>query len=215
MTAHHDLFGLYVPGDSVVHRLPVGAKYLLLLGLTVPPVVIGQPAVTCAFLVTAAAALALARVPARTAYRLPWGLVVLLATLAGYHVLSGSWASAVTAPGAVLIAVYAGRLLTLTTPGPQLLDALVAAARPLRRVGADPEQLALAVALMVRSVPYLLGSFADVRAAAKARGLERNLHALVTPVVVGAVAYGQATGEALAARGLGQVERDEPTDVSK
>ena len=119
---------------------------------------------------------------------------MLLATLAGYHVLSGNWASAVTAPGAVLIAVYAGRLLTLTTPGPQLLDALVAAARPLRRVGVDPEALALAVALMVRSVPYLLGSFADVRAAAKARGLERNLHALVTPVVVGAVAYGQATG---------------------
>jgi biotin transport system permease protein len=203
VSAHHDLFGLYVAGDSVIHRLPVGGKYLLLLALTVPPVVIGQPAVTVAFLVATMAALALARLPARTAYRLPWGLVVLLATLCGYHLLAGSQTSAVTAPGAVLIAVYAGRLLTCTTPGPQLLDALVAAARPLRPVGVDPERFGLAVALMVRSVPYLLGSFHDVRAAARARGLERNLYALVTPVVVGAVAYGHATGEALAARGLG------------
>ncbi len=213
MSTHHDLFGLYRPGSSPVHRLPVGAKYLLLLALTVPPVVIGQPAVTVAFAAAAAAALAVARIPARTAYRLPWGLVVLLATLAGYHLLSRNWASAVTAPGAVLIAVYAGRLLTMTTPGPQLLDALVTAARPLRRVGVDPEQFGLAVALMVRSVPFLLGSFADVCEAAKARGLERNLHALVTPVVVGAVAYGQATGEALAARGLGEGYADDSQEV--
>ncbi|MGV1007485.1 MAG: CbiQ family ECF transporter T component [Dermatophilaceae bacterium] len=204
MSAHHDLFGLYVPGRSVIHRMPVGATYLLLLALTVPPVLVGQPAVTLAFLAAAALALAVARLPWRTAYRLPWGLVILLATLAGYHLLAGTWSSAITAPGAVLIAVYAGRLLTCTTPGPQLLDALVSAARPLRPLGVDPERFGLAVALMVRSVPYLLASFTDVRAAARARGLERNLYALVTPVVVGAVAYGQATGEALAARGLGQ-----------
>lgn len=204
MNAHHALLGQFVPGDSRVHRMPVGAKYALVLLLTVPPVVLGRPVVTLAFLAATAAALAVARVPARTAYGLPWGLVLVLAALAGYHLLAGTWTSAVTAPGAVLIAVLASRLLTMTTPGPDLLDALVAAVRPLRAVGLDPERFGLAVALMVRSVPFLLGSFADVRAAARARGLERNVYAAVAPVVVGAVAYAQATGEALAARGLGE-----------
>jgi biotin transport system permease protein len=204
VNAHHALLGQYVPGTSLVHRMPVGAKYLVVLALTVPPVVVGRPAVTLAFLAPTAAALAVARIPARTAYRLPWGLVLLLAMLAGYQVLVGNWASAVTVPGAVLIAVLASRLLTMTTPGPALLDALVAFARPFRVVGLDPERFGLAVALMVRSVPFLVGSFADVRTAARARGLERNLYAAVAPVVVGAVAYAHATGEALAARGLAE-----------
>lgn len=188
--------------------MAVGAKYLVVLALTVPPVVSGRPAVTLVFVTATTAALAVARVPARTAYRLPWTLVLLLAILAGYHVLRGNPAAAVTVPGAVLVAVLASRLLTMTTPGPDLLDALVSGARPLRVVGLDPERFGLAVALMVRSVPFLIGSFADVRTAARARGLERNLYAAVAPVVVGAVAYAHATGEALAARGLGDPDPD-------
>jgi len=62
----------------------------------------------------------------------------------------------------------------------------------------------LAVAIMVRSVPLLLDSFEQVRQAARARGRERNLFLLVTPVVVRAVGQAQATGAALAARGLGE-----------
>ncbi len=207
MRGQHDLFGSYVPGTSPVHRLPVGAKYLLVLLLTVPAVALGRPLVTVLLVAAAAATLALARVPARAAYRLPWPLVLVLLALAGYHAATGTWASAVTVPGAIVVALLASRILTCTTPGPELLDALVRAARPLRHVGVDPERVALAVALMVRSVPFLLGSFASVRDAAKARGVERNAAALVTPVVVGAVAYAQATGEALAARGLGESDR--------
>ncbi|HET7414781.1 MAG TPA: hypothetical protein VFI97_03695, partial [Arthrobacter sp.] len=44
----------------------------------------------------------------------------------------------------------------------------------------------------------------DVRDAAKARGLERNPRALLVPVVINAVAYAKQTGDALAARGLGE-----------
>jgi biotin transport system permease protein len=86
---------------------------------------------------------------------------------------------------------------------PVLLDAVVAAARPLRWVGLSPERFGLAVSVMLRSVPYLAGAFGDVRDAARARGLERNPMAHLTPVVVRAVGYAQATGDALAARGLG------------
>ena len=55
-----------------------------------------------------------------------------------------------------------------------------------------------------RSLPHLLGSFAEVRDAATARGLRRNPVTYVTPVVVRTVAYAHATGDALAARGLGE-----------
>lgn len=208
MSAHHDLFGLFVPGSSPLHRAGVATKYLLLLALVAPAVIAQRPWVTAALLILAVAVLGVARVPARAAYRMPLPLVVLLVALAGYHALTGDWAAAFVVPGNVWLAVLASRVLVTTTPGPALVDALVTAVRPLGVVGVDPERVALAVALMIRSVPYLVGSMADVRMAARARGLERNPVALLVPWVVGAVGYAHTTGEALAARGLTDAASD-------
>ena len=48
------------------------------------------------------------------------------------------------------------------------------------------------------------GTIEAAQRRSRARGRERNLFALVTPVVVRAVGQAQATGAALAARGLGE-----------
>jgi biotin transport system permease protein len=106
----------------------------------------------------------------------------------------------------ILLCVVAASLLTATTPLHRLLDGVVSLARPFRRFGADPERFALTIAIMLRSIPFIAGAFADVRDSARARGLERNLRALVLPVVITTVAYARHTGEALAARGLGEPE---------
>ena len=143
-------------------------------------------------------------VAARLAFALPSALWILLAVLAGYQLALGRPDLAVVVSANLVTAIYASRLLTLTTPGPVLIDALVAALRPFRRLGVNPEQVGLAIAIMVRSVPMLLDTVAQVRQAARARGRDRNLFALVTPVVVRAVGQAQATGAALAARGLGE-----------
>ncbi len=199
-----NLFGLYVPGATWLHRVGVGWKYLLLLVLTVPVLVVARPLPSAVALVVSALLLASTRTTARLALALPWALWVLLAVLAGYQLLVARPDLAVVVAANLVTAIYASRLLTLTTPGPVLIDALVAALRPLRRVGVNPERVGLAIAIMVRSVPLLLNTFAQVRLAARARGRDRNLFALVTPVVVRAVGQAQATGAALAARGLGE-----------
>jgi biotin transport system permease protein len=82
-----------------------------------------------------------------------------------------------------------------------MLDAVVRAARPLRR-WVDPEVVALTLGVMLRSVPWVAGAFTEVRDSARARGLERSPRAVVVPVVLHTVAYARRTGEALAARGL-------------
>ena len=61
--------------------------------------------------------------------------------------------AAIMRPGNILVAVLAARLLTLTTSMPVLMDALATALTPLRLVRLDPAQAALAVALMIRSIP--------------------------------------------------------------
>jgi biotin transport system permease protein len=67
---------------------------------------------------------------------------------------------------------------------------------------------------MVRSLPHLLGAFDEVRDAATARGIRRSPVAYVAPVVVRAVAYAHATGDALAARGLGEDDVATPADTT-
>ena len=199
-----NLFGLYVPGGTWLHRLGVGWKYLFLLALTVPVLLLALPWPSLAALVVSGLLLASTRVGARLAFALPWALWILLAVLAGYQLAIGRPDLAVVVAANLITAIYASRLLTLTTPGPVLIDAFVAALRPFRRLGVNPERVGLAIAIMVRSVPMLLDTVAQVRQAARARGRDRNLFALVTPVVVRAVGQAQATGAALAARGLGE-----------
>lgn len=203
MNASRALLGIHVPGTTLWHRWTTGPKYVVFLLLTVPAMVFDSAAVALGLLAASLAVVASARAPLRLAWGLPGGLVVLLALIGGYHAVTGHPEVGVRVVATILTALYASRLLLITTPMPELIDALVAFVRPLRHVGLDPERFGLAVAVMVRSVPHLVASFGDVQQAARARGLERNPFALVTPVVVQAVAYARSTGDALAARGLG------------
>ena len=197
-----NLFGLYVPGMTWLHRLPAGIKLALMVAVSVVPLTLRELWLSLALLAAIMVLLAATRLPWRTCFALAPVLWVMVGLLFGYQLVWGTWAIGLMVGANLVLCVYAARVLTLTTPAPALLDALVVLARPVRWVGGSPERVGLAAALMIRSVPYLLGSFAEVRAAARARGLERNLWAQLTPVIVGAVAYAKATGEALAARGL-------------
>ncbi len=184
--------------------MAVGWKYLVFLALVLPAAAGLGPAVSVGLLTASVIVVATTGAPLRLAWGLPAGLIGLLVLLGGYHVATGNWPLAVTIVCALLVAVYASRLLLLTTPTPVLIDALVSATRPLRPLGVDPERFGLAVAIMIRSIPFIASAFGEVRAAARARGLERNFFAQIAPVVVQTVAYARTTGEALAARGLGE-----------
>lgn len=206
MNASRALLGIHIPGNTPWHRMGVGWKYLVFLALTVPAVVLRDPLVTLGTLALTLVLVATTRAPLRIAWGMPLPLALLLAALAAYHVFTGAPEVAVAVVGATLVALYAGRILLISTPMPVLIDALVAAAGPFRRVGANPERFGLAVAILVRSIPFVVSAFGDVRDAVRARGIERNPIASVTPVVIQSVAYARTTGDALMARGLGDDE---------
>ena len=207
MNVHASLLGLHQPGKGWLFRLGVGWKYLLMLALSLPALIIQAWPVTLAALALTMALLASSGIGPARMLRIGWAMWLILGLLAAYQLVVLNPQAAVVVPGNLLLAVLAARLLTLTTPTPALLDALIVALRPLWFVGLNPERTALAVALMIRSIPYLLGLFDDARDAARARGTERNVVALLMPMVLGSVAHAERTGEALAARGLGERER--------
>ena len=214
MKAGNELFGTYQPAGSRLEALSVGWKYVLLLALTIPAIAVGRWWFSLASIVVTIVILVAARVGVRRAAGLSIGMVVVCALVVAVQALAGHVVTGVVVLENLVLALYATRVLTLTTPIPELVDGIAIACRPLRFFRVDPERIALAVAVMVRSLPHLLGAFDEVREAATARGIRRNPVAYVAPVVVRAVAYAHATGDALAARGLGEDDLAMSTDTT-
>ena len=196
-------FGLYHPGPSILHRLPAGPKLLVTaVVIVVLSLWIRQP-----WQVLPAAALAViayftARIPLRLTVVQLRPIVWMLAFVGAFQWIVAGWERAVVICGSLLVAVALAALVTLTTRMTDMLDAIVTAARPLRRVGVDPDRVGLVLVMTIRAIPLLGAVVARVTEARKARGLGFSLRALVVPVVVGALMTAEAMGEALAARGV-------------
>lgn len=203
MTVWVDPVGLYRPGDTPVHRAPVWLRLGGLAALGILLLVLHGAEAALAVLAAVVVVAVVARLPWRPTLR---GLAPLLLTAAALCVYQGwqrTWALGVEVAADLLSLVLAATVVTATTPSDVLIDLLTRAVRPLRHVGLDPEQVALAVALMLRTIPALGALYTEVRDAARARGLERSPRALLVPLVIRAVARARLTGDALAARGLG------------
>lgn len=197
------LLGLHVPGRSWLHRLGAGPKAAGLAVLGGAVVVLRGPGWAVGLLAVAVAAAVVARLPWRATARGLLPVLVAAAGLAAYQTWQRAPAVGIEVAADLLSAVLAATVVTATTPADRMLDLVVRAVRPLRRIGAAPETVGLAVALMLRSVPALERTTTEVRDAARARGLERSPRALLVPAAVRAVGRARLVGEALAARGLG------------
>ena len=198
-----DLLGVYQPGSTFLHRTPAGVKVVALTTLSVLTVVVRSPVTSGAIVVLAVVLLLVARVRAGSVGRTLRGLLVVMTLLAAYQTWQRGWAHAFTVVGALVALVLLATVLTVTTQVDEMVDTLTRALRPFRRLGVNPDLVALAFSLMVRGIPATLEIARETRQAALARGLDREPRAMLTPMVIRVVAHARATGDALHARGIG------------
>lgn len=196
--------GMHQPGASVLHRAPAAAKLVGLAVAGLAVVVARGPVSSLVALAVAAAAHVVAGLSWQRTRRGLLGTAVVALVVGVYQTWARGWQVGVETAAGLLALVLLATVVTATTRADELLEALQRAARPLRHVGLAPETVALAISLMLRSVPVLVQSVLTSRDAARARGLERSPRAVVVPAAVRMVGHARATGEALAARGLGE-----------
>ncbi|MEW1819599.1 energy-coupling factor transporter transmembrane protein EcfT [Arthrobacter sp. NPDC080031] len=206
MRGHGVLIPNYVRGNSIVHRTPLWLKFLLVAGCGLASFLIVDWLVSAVVLAVMCGLFLLSRAGLKRLAHSVWLVTPILGAIGAvqWWQLGGPVAARIVLN--VLVCVVAASVLTVTTPVQALLDGVVALSKPFKRFGADPERFALTIAIMLRSLPFIAGAFSDVRDSARARGLERNPRALVLPVFITTVAYARQTGDALAARGLGDAE---------
>jgi biotin transport system permease protein len=196
------VIGAYRPGSSWLHRAGAASKLAGLAALALGLVALRSPEAVLGGALVVVLVGATSGVGPGAAVAVVWPLRWVVALLVPFQWWAGGWRAAVVVVGAMLVTVAAAGLVTLTTRVTDMLAVLAAALRPLRRLGVDPERVALVLALAIRTVPVLAGIAGEVRDARRARGLERSPRALLVPLAVRTVRHADRTGEALAARGL-------------
>lgn len=194
--------GTFVPGHSVLHRLPAGLKLLLLAAGAVLSIFLDRPWQVGALVLATLALFVVARLPLRSVWVQLRPLAVLLLVLAAFQVLVNGWGTAAVVVGALVALVLLAGLVSMTTRTTDLVDVVVRLCRPLRRVGVDPERVGLLMALGIRSVPVVAGLAREVRDAQLARGLASSPTAFAVPLVVRSLRHADRLGEALVARGV-------------
>ncbi len=194
--------GIYRPGASPVHRLAAEVKLAVLVAGGVGSVFLDQPWQVAVALGSVGAGYAVARLPLRVLLQQARPLLWVLLLVGGFHVLVNGWERAVVVSGVILSLVMLAGLVTLTTRTSDLVDALVRALSPLRRVGVDPHRIGLLLALGIRSVFVVAQIAEEVRDAQRARGLTASPRAYAVPLIIRSLRHADQLGEALVARGV-------------
>ncbi|WP_116114507.1 energy-coupling factor transporter transmembrane component T family protein [Austwickia chelonae] len=196
------LTGLYLPGDTLVHRVRPSVKMLFLIVMTLLLFVIADLRVVIAISVVVGLLYLLARVPARVALAQVWPLRWFVVALFAYQWWSKDWVFATVMCANLIVAVAGASLVTLTTRVQDMLETTVSLAERLPDRVVDAERWGLLCALTVRSIPVVRRLLEETRDARRARGLERSLRALATPTVIRTIHHAGHVGDALAARGV-------------
>jgi len=197
------VFATYQPGHSLLHRLPAGAKILLVCALILAvSISVRQAWQVLPALGLAAALYAVGRIRPRAAWEQVRPVLPMLVAILALQWLVADLDTALRVSGSLLVAVAIAGLVALTTRVSDMLDAVTRAARPLRHVGVSPDRVALVLVLTVRAIPLLARRLRQVTEARRARGLGMSVRALVVPTVLGALTTADQLGDALAARGV-------------
>jgi biotin transport system permease protein len=194
--------GDYVPGDSLLHRLPTGAKLLGLAVLCTALLLLRSPVALAVAVAFVASLYAVSRVGFAAGWAqirpIRWFAVALF----GMQWVVVDLLTATTSTVRVVLAVALAGLVTLTTRTTAMMACLERCLGPVRFLGLDPFRLSLLLSLTLRSVPVVAGLATQVREAQRARGVEWSMRAFAVPLVVIALRHADALGEALSARGL-------------
>lgn len=193
--------GVYVPGETPIHRMPAGWKFLILLIFILTTAIWVKSAIPALVVLVGVILLyVLARIPAGIAWSQVWPVLPVLLLLGAFQWWQQGADRAFGITGSLLAALMLAALLTLTTKLEAMMDALEHMLQPFSR-WLPVEKIVLAFSLTLRLIPLMFGTVFEVLDARKARGAAFSIRALGTPVLIRAIRRAQAIADALLARG--------------
>jgi biotin transport system permease protein len=197
---------LYRQGTSLLHRLKVGPKLLILAAIiallavfaTNPVAILAALAVTTALFKIAFPADGVTTL-AKQFWALKWLILIIVIP---QLIFGAAWLPVTTNALRLTIAISLATLFTLTTKHEAMLAAIERAVRPLKRIGIKPETVSLIIAMTINAIPMILKFAAQTREAQAARGAKPSIALMTVPLLVASLKYADEFAEALTARGV-------------
>ncbi len=202
--------GLTWPGDSWLHRAPVGAKVAVLFAASIVVIAAGRPWLSGIVGILAVVAMRAARIPMRVIVRHLMPIAVMVAIVVVVQILLGEPGTALVVGLRIMAVACVAVAVTLTTTAGEIAEWVESV---LRRLGFGPGRVlrgGMLVGIAMRSIDHLVQVAASVSDARRARGLQRSMRAFAVPTVIAAARYAHGMGEALEARGLAAGDDDTP-----
>jgi biotin transport system permease protein len=179
-----------------------------MLAGSISVMLVTDPVTSLLFMGAAIMLLVSAMPPAKATIKGMLVITIIAGMSVTFHVLRGDYMRAIDI-GADLVTIAALALaIVSSTPMAAMLSLVSTGFRPFRRI-LPPEAMGLMFALMLRAIPEVARILGESRSAAKARGLDRSLRAILVPTTTRTVGFALLLGQALHARGIAE-EGDAP-----
>lgn len=194
------MLSLYIHRDTAVHAVAPGLKVAGLFALGIAVFLTDDPLILSAVLAAVLAGFAIARVSWRQIWRQFRPALVMIAVIFAIHAALGDWLLGVATVLRLAILLLAATLVTLTTRVSAMIETIERGLRPLKPLGVNPAKVGMMLSMTIRFIPMLFDMLQDIRAAQRARGLERSIVAVVVPLLIRALRSGNDLTEAIEAR---------------
>ncbi|HAY47497.1 MAG TPA: energy-coupling factor transporter transmembrane protein EcfT [Thalassospira sp.] len=192
--------GLYIDGNSVLHRAQAGPKTLAMVALG-----------TGVFMVPDWPVVSLVLASVIALYRLSgfgWRVIIaqirpmawLLAIFFAVQLWLNDWQAGLLVITRIAAIVMFASLITLTTKTSDMLGSLERALRPLKPLGVNPEKVSLAISMVLRFIPVIATVASEIRDAQRARGLDRSILAMIVPLIIRTLKMADDVADAIEAR---------------
>nr|WP_216863301.1 energy-coupling factor transporter transmembrane protein EcfT [Roseibium litorale] len=190
-----------MPGRSWCHRLPAWLKLTGLAVVSMAVFPIKDIPVLSAVLVLVLGLYASLGTRGLGELRALRPMALMLAMIFALHAITGDIWEGIVSVERLAALVLLANLVTITTRMDDMLQAVMRLFAPLGWFGFSPRKPALAVTLVLRFAPVLLGVYSSLREAYQARTGKRGSWRLMGPFMLQSLAMADNVAEALTARG--------------
>lgn len=195
--------GAYITQRGPLHRLRPGLKLAALFVFAIAVIASGGWIYTTVSLVIGVALSLIAGMRGLDFWRMARGFSLIAIPLFAFQAWSNGWLRGYEVVGDLFALILTASAVTASTRASDMLDTIAWAIQPLQRFGVNTDRVALTFSLAIRMIPSIQDLSRETADAARARGLERSARARTVPLVLRTVAQAHLTGDALAARGIG------------
>jgi len=194
---------LYVEGNSLMHRLSPRAKLLSLAAFGIVLFIGDNIALLSMAMLLTAVVYRAVGLPLADALGRLRSIFLTIAVVALFNLIFNSWHEALVTLLRLTALMLLAATVTATTTIAEFIDEITALARPLERTGwVQADDIGLAVGLVLRFVPDILGRYQAIREAHTARGLKVRPTTLLAPLIILTLRDADNIAAAIDARGI-------------